>query len=198
MSRMSLFKRGYPPRWLDDQPEPLQALLRKLRHAYWWVQHRVNPRHRYHVVRTGLKPGYHDIDELMEAVSVVLLRRFVEDTHGGLSNLRRWADELKSDWEDASAKRQGEDYQRIAELYEWFTAERPRRLQELDDDLPWHDYRLEDVGDGYKRLVFDGTEEYYEVYRAAVLQQMSAEEKLRNETTENLKKVIELRHRMWV
>lgn len=28
--------------------------------AYWWVVHRIIPKHRYHVVKTGLPPGYYD------------------------------------------------------------------------------------------------------------------------------------------
>ena len=32
--------------------------------VYWWVVHRIIPRHRYHIVRTGLRPGFHDVDNM--------------------------------------------------------------------------------------------------------------------------------------
>lgn len=37
-------------RWLREAPVD----------ALWWVKWRVCPRHRYNVVRTGLRPGYYD------------------------------------------------------------------------------------------------------------------------------------------
>lgn len=32
----------------------------KIRDWYWWLEHRLNPGHRYHVIDTGLKPGFYD------------------------------------------------------------------------------------------------------------------------------------------
>lgn len=34
--------------------------------AWWWVLHRVHPKHRYHVLKTGLPPGYHDPDKQLK------------------------------------------------------------------------------------------------------------------------------------
>lgn len=41
----------------------------------WWFKHRFVPRHRYHVIRTGLCPGWYDNDLLM----AVLIRKLIVD-----------------------------------------------------------------------------------------------------------------------
>ena len=47
--------------YLDDI-QCFWVLRRRLRDAKWWLLHRLVPRHRYHIIRTGLKPGYYDPD----------------------------------------------------------------------------------------------------------------------------------------
>jgi len=55
------------------------ALLRTPRDSYWWFIHRFHPSHKYHLVDTGLKPGYHDPDiRIMHAIFSEA-ERFVED-----------------------------------------------------------------------------------------------------------------------
>lgn len=48
MTKLRLYFKILIPSWLGR--------------IYWWFQHRFNPRHRYHIVYTGLKPGYYDTD----------------------------------------------------------------------------------------------------------------------------------------
>lgn len=36
--------------------------LQFMREYYWKVLHRLHPKHRYHVVKTGLRPDYYDPD----------------------------------------------------------------------------------------------------------------------------------------
>jgi hypothetical protein len=38
-------------------------MLRTLSKIKWWFLHRFHPKHRYNVVKTGLKPGYYDPSE---------------------------------------------------------------------------------------------------------------------------------------
>jgi hypothetical protein len=66
----------------------------RVRNIYWWVRHRVDPSHRYHVVRTGLKPGYYDVDTLMLHSCMALLCRYVEHEREGEESLQKWIDEL--------------------------------------------------------------------------------------------------------
>lgn len=44
----------------------------------WWFLWRFHPRHRYHIVRTGLKPGYHDTDKRIEAAVITLFKACIE------------------------------------------------------------------------------------------------------------------------
>ena len=46
-----------PPTWKD---KIRWFFTRDLPDSYWWFVHRLIPKHRYHMIRTGLKPGYHD------------------------------------------------------------------------------------------------------------------------------------------
>lgn len=57
----------------------------RLGHAYWWLIHRVHPRHRYNMVRIG-PPGYYDPCERIFFACIEEVRRFVkyhEEVVGG-------------------------------------------------------------------------------------------------------------------
>lgn len=45
---------------------------------YWWVTHRLCPRHRYHVLPTGLPPGYYDPDTRFTHAIFEEITKFVE------------------------------------------------------------------------------------------------------------------------
>ena len=58
----------------------LTRLFRNVRKTYWGLQHRFNPKHRYNIIHTGLKPGYWDPrDRILHGV-MSMVREFVEDT----------------------------------------------------------------------------------------------------------------------
>lgn len=56
-------------RWIDN-------------HIGYPLLYRLHPRHRYHVVKTDLRPGYYDVDEIMFRACFALLGRYVEDELG--------------------------------------------------------------------------------------------------------------------
>lgn len=49
-----------------------------LQRYYWAIIHRFHPKHRYHVVNSGLEPGYHDPDTLILYSCMNMLKHFVE------------------------------------------------------------------------------------------------------------------------
>jgi hypothetical protein len=54
---------------------------RKLIHdPYWWARHRIDPRHRYHIIRTGLPAGYWDPDSRLLHAVMNTVQEFVEST----------------------------------------------------------------------------------------------------------------------
>lgn len=54
-----------PFKWLHD--------------AKWWLNYRFNPKHKYTIVNTGLKPGYYDKDWIMLNACFAILVDFVEE-----------------------------------------------------------------------------------------------------------------------
>lgn len=69
--------------WLHHTlPIHLSYLRRKyFKDPYWRVRHRVDPRHRYHTIRTGLKPGYWDPDSRILHGVMEMVEEFVEENH---------------------------------------------------------------------------------------------------------------------
>lgn len=66
-----------------DRKRTWKQLLRRAMYIVarewpWWFRHRFVPWHRYHVVHSGLRPGWHDTDRLMEAVILKLFVDFAE------------------------------------------------------------------------------------------------------------------------
>lgn len=56
------------------------ALWRFRRNLVWGIIHRVHPKYRYHVVKTGLKPGYYDPDTRILYTNMNLTKEFVDIT----------------------------------------------------------------------------------------------------------------------
>lgn len=90
----------------------------------WWVtdpiwkfKHRFIPKHKYHILRTGLKPGYHDPDTQMLYSWMKLNKEFIDGTSDTI------------DWEQDSQK---EIYSDIFKVYEWWE-NYEIRLKEIDN-----------------------------------------------------------------
>lgn len=95
----------------------------------WWLAYRLCPVHRYHVVDTGLRPGYHDEREILLHASFAVLTRFVERqrTDGHVN----W--DSDPDHARVWAEMQAMDH--------WWRVERPARESKLPElpelDLPF-------------------------------------------------------------
>ena len=68
---------------------PAYRIASRLSSLKWAFMHRWVPRHQYNVIRTGLRPGYYDIDKLMLHGCFALLRRYVESERGGEAALEK-------------------------------------------------------------------------------------------------------------
>jgi hypothetical protein len=53
----------------------IRSIKWRLHNLKWWILHRFHPSHCYHVIHTGLHPGWHDRDLMM----AVLIRKMVID-----------------------------------------------------------------------------------------------------------------------
>lgn len=122
--------------------KPLHGILHRIREVIWAAQHRWNPRHQYHVVRTGLKPGYYDIDWRLLHANMSLLCDYVEKEYDGEAKLQERIDYL------CSEKAQ-EDYQTSGEtmadhavndiealrIYHWWKVKRPAEVARYEEML---------------------------------------------------------------
>jgi len=72
-------------------------LKQRLSDLWWWFRHRLDPRHRYHVTHTSLKPEYYDPCERIRAVIFEENFRFIRElrNRGSIFN-----DELDREIED--------------------------------------------------------------------------------------------------
>lgn len=121
-----------------------QALHDSLKSAWWrvrridplyWLRSRFIPSRRYHVINTGLAPGWHDADELILHGCMVLLCRYVEDECGGAAELQEWTDDLRS--EPGAMHAEEREGQAAAQdehlaIHRWWTVQRPADHARLD------------------------------------------------------------------
>jgi len=111
--------------------------FRRLHRARMWLTYRLVKRHRYHLVDTGLAPGYYDCDILMLHACMALLKRYVVDECGGLERLERWTNDLAQPGSEGHGPRDAVDGQaagqnEAATIYRWWTIEYPRDQERRD------------------------------------------------------------------
>lgn len=103
-------------------------IWRRYRDAKWWLFHRLIPRHRYHVVHTGLEPSYYDVDTLMLHACMALLCRYVENEHGGAERLSEFVAELRAapdtNAPETCEEQAARDDEALA-IYRWWKVEKP-------------------------------------------------------------------------
>lgn len=122
--------------WHKLTIRPLYKLGRRLNSAKWWVLRRFHPRHRHHIIHTGLEPGYYDEDTLILHGCFAMLERYIQ-WHGGDVDLQKWSEELKKE-PDSNApeglqSRQAERQMEAVDLYRWWKVERPNDIARRDD-----------------------------------------------------------------
>ena len=73
------FRKNAPVRYFISEVlgRKIRDIKDLLTRASWWVRHRTTDR--YHVVRTGLEPGWHDVDTKLLHTSFTMLVDYVEE-----------------------------------------------------------------------------------------------------------------------
>lgn len=106
-----------------------------------WIAYRTYDR--YNVVKTELRPGYYEKDEILLYSSFAILRRFVEIelTVDGLDNLIN--DTYSDEYYDYEKSRR--IHREIRALYHWWTEERPARNDPGNDWKREQKYYEEDT-----------------------------------------------------
>lgn len=138
----------------NNVPIWLYKIIHNINRIECWFQYRLNPTHRYHVVATDLPPAYYDIDTIMEAALVKLLRRYVDEEvfhmqygddqkatgwealQNRIANLKDIVDNPVEgrEWESKDTKPSLNAEIEIAEIYQWFVIDKPLMLELLQKE----------------------------------------------------------------
>ena len=116
----------------------------RLRRLTDWVRYRTT--RRYHVIKTGMKPGYSDVSEKMLHVNFNMLKDFVEiekahmyevfvnngvtGNAAGVAHLM-WEMGLEEQ-EEFGNNQQAKNAREIYDLYNWWIDERPLRVDPME------------------------------------------------------------------
>jgi len=84
-----------------------------MRDGIWWIKYRIHPRHRHHVLRLDMGPGYRDKDEILMIACFTVLRRFIEKEKPHVTIVVK--DHNRAEWRE------------IFFLYRWWTRYRKQR-----------------------------------------------------------------------
>ena len=124
---------NHPTRYFLQETIPDKAddvwrfFARPSRDAYWWIAHRVNPKHRYHVCKPRtLKPNYHDPRTMILHSSMECLVQFYEHA----------IDQIV--WDDGEERLHA--YNEIIAIYKWWTEEYPHRRDNFVNGDPLPEY----------------------------------------------------------
>lgn len=158
----------------------LYKILCTISNVKYWLMYRFVRRHQYHIVRTGLKPKYYDIDTIMLHAMMSLLCRYVED---GNSNVP-------------------EDEKEIMDIYRWWKYQRPadqRREKELSKKLFPRDrvtfVKNDDLGMEVGELKFKEFETPEE--KSDYTEFRDLQNKIADDETKMLHRLIDIRGCLW-
>ena len=182
--------------------KPVWRVGYRLREWQYEILYRVHPGHQYHLVRTGLKPGYYDADYLMLHACFALLCRYVEDENDGLEAIERWGAELMTE-PDTNAPEglqasQGARESEAAALYRWWKEKRPADIAErgrLVSHLYGRPYSLKKDENGMS--VYSTDQEWTEEDGALRKVLWELEETIDREEQEMLHRLIDIRGGLW-
>lgn len=194
--------------WGGSKSPILRAVFRTFSAIYHWqwrLRHRYQRKHQYNIIRTGLEPGYYDIDTLLLHGSMSLLCRYVEDEIGGEKELQERFDWLSdpAQWDPNAGGMESyhaDKEQAALTIYRWWKYERPRDQAEHESLLHnlYGDGRVSWAETDNKSLLemkfkpFDGDE-------VAMRERMKGlDEKIASDEQKMLHALIDIRGGLWI
>jgi hypothetical protein len=84
----------------------------------WKFKHKFIPKHKYHIVETDLKPGYHDPAEQMLYSWMKMVTDFIDNTNDVI------------EWEENEFHKK--TYDELLKVYEWWK-DYPYRIKQIDE-----------------------------------------------------------------
>ena len=206
-------KEKYPIRYFlnqDFESTFVWPITHRIQRVQEWVRYRTT--RRYHIVSTGMKPGYSDVTERMLHVNFNMLKDFVEIEKAHMWN---WSGEQpKMDqpgvshllWEiglDADNKfhnQQSANALEQYELYDWWTNQRPYREDDaMEEWEAYHKVKKEVYGDDADNFFRDDldTEELKVLQKIWLNKSNTIEKHNLNEDESMLIRLIKIRSSLW-
>lgn len=143
---------------------------------FYQFRYRFVKKHQYHIIHTGLEPGYYDIDTIMLHGMMTLLCRYVEDEMGGVEEIIKFNKELENgeSFMQTALDRQRNYQQEAVDIYLWWKGR-------------WTDAKKE-IKYKSSHVLTEGIS-YDEIFKI--------EEELDIEEQQMLKKLVEIRQTLW-
>ncbi len=194
--------RGKKEWWRVYIIRPLWNVGHSAHRLKWYLQHRFNPKHQYHLIDTGLEPGYYDVDYLMLHGCFSLLCRYVEDEQGGVEKLTKWSENLMTapdkNAPEGLHESQGENESEAVKLYLWWKRTKPADQAEYDRMVhhlysdKWVTYTNDD---GHR--VFGPRRKWTDEDIAMRSSMHALDDKMKRDEQEMLKRLIDIRGGLW-
>jgi hypothetical protein len=186
----------------------------RLRRLTDWVRYRTT--RRYHVIKTGMKPGYSDVSEKMLHVNFNMLKDFIEvekaymwtwhekgtnnkSEQPGVSHLL-WEMGLDNDDSWKGNKTQASNAREQYELYDWWTNQRPYRVDDaLEEWEAYHTLKKDIYGDDANNFFRDDldTPELEKLQKKWLTKSSKIEKHNLEEDEKNLIRLIKIRNSLW-
>lgn len=107
----------------------------RLSDFWWWFRHRLDPRHRYHIAHTSLKPEYYDPCERIRAVIFEENYRYIREIQ------KRYGTVFNTELDRELEDRIGYDYPELIISEKRLRDESNRGYQALKDAADWWETR---------------------------------------------------------
>lgn len=167
-----------------------------------WFKVRLNKTYMHHVIHTGLKPGWHDIDIIMLHGMFALLVRFVDWESGGVEKLDEFTKELIGNPDpnapDGLGNGQITTQSEAVSLYKWWTVEYPADQKKLDE-LMHEGYGKQPVFEKVEGLpLYKYVPETPTPSRQQIRAEITAlEKKIHDDEQNNLIRLVKIRGGLW-
>jgi hypothetical protein len=204
----------YPIRYFLNQEFKAMfvwPITHRIQRVQEWVQYRTT--RRYHIVNTGMTPGYSDVPERMLHVNFNMLKDFVEiekahmyevfvnngvtGNAAGVAHLM-WEMGLEEQ-EEFGNNQQAKNAREIYELYDWWVGERPFRVDPMETteyNAYWK-LRTELYGIGCVGCSDKDTPELKKLQTKAYKLSDKLDKQYAKEDEKNLIRLIKIREALW-
>jgi len=117
----------------------LEALSDNLSSVWWWLLYRFHPPHQFHIIKTSLRPGFHEPDTILRSAILGTTQKWVEsvdeDWRGGEHKGQREASEVfyaaAKFWREHQKELESGDFSVSVEEYDRLETESQKHLEEV-------------------------------------------------------------------